>query len=118
MKDWKQVANYSLVDNRTLQAWGNRVGLYVAMCFLTPLIMFCPLFLSGAWLIHLTRQTFWLSIIFGPTLVFLAVLGYGYYVPKGYRKYFYVACAVPAVLGFFLTVACVITVLIHGMPKL
>lgn len=118
MKNWKRIANYSLVDNTTLQFRINRVGHFFLLWVFTPLIMSLMLFLSSAWIWGggLTKETLGLSIFWVVGLIFMAFFSYGYYVPKGYRRYFYVVCATPAVIGFLLAVACVVNVLIYGLP--
>lgn len=75
------------------------------------------LFLSSAWIWgSLTKETFGLSILWGLGLLFMAFFSYGYYVPKGYRRYFYIVCALPAAIGFLLAVVCVVNALVYGLP--
>lgn len=111
MKKWKEIVNRPLIDNTKMQIGVNRVGHYVSLWLLTPLMSICLLFLSSAWLFHLTRETLWASVFCGPALGIFAVLSYGYYVPKGYRYYFYVVCAMPAVLALLFTIGCVFKVI-------
>ncbi|MDP3871773.1 MAG: hypothetical protein Q8Q80_03845 [Methyloversatilis sp.] len=116
MSGWKRITNYQLIDNTTLQTCVNRIG-HVAMTWLlVPMMMAILTFLSGVWLVHFSKETVLASIAWGPGLVFLAAVMHGYYVPKGYRRYFYVVCAAPAVIGLLLSIACLGVVLVQGFP--
>ena len=114
MKNWKQIANQTLIENSTMQTRVNRFGQFFAVWLITPAMSLGLLLLTGVWLIQLNKQTFWLSIFWEIVQVFMVILSYGYYFPKGYRKYFYVACATPAVIGLCLTVGCVVTAITSG----
>lgn len=118
VKGGYQVANYSLFDNRSAQAWFNRIGHNALTWVLFPCMALCLLFLSGVWLIQLTRETFWLSVVWGLGLAFLAFVGRSYYIPRGYRRYFYAVFAVPAVLGLLLAIGCIITAVTSGISVL
>ena len=117
MKNWRRLANYSLVDNTTLQAWFNRVSHNVMTWFAFPGMMAGLLLWAGAWLLGGMSHNALVGSIFGGVgLIFMAVVGYSYYVPKGYRKYFYVVFAAPAALGLFLSVACIAVAMFSGIP--
>lgn len=110
------MAQHSLIDSAVLQACVTRVGHRIVTWLLFPGMSVTLLFFAGAWVVQLTRETFFLSLFWGPGLAFMAALGYRYFVPKGYRRYFYVVCATPAIVGVLLSIACVIAVLISGFP--
>lgn len=93
------------VDNSFQTRW-NRIGHIILTWLVFPVVSLVLLFLSNAWLIDLKKETFWLSMLWGPSLAFMAAVGYGYYFPKGFKFYFYVTFGVPAVIGVASAVIC------------
>jgi len=117
MRNWKQIANYSVIDNAKAQVWWNRIGHCAMTWIIFPGMMMSLLLGAGVWLLEgMSRQTLVNAVIWGPGSVFMAAVGYGYYVPKGYRRYFYVVCAAPAVIGLLLSIACIVVAVISGFP--
>jgi hypothetical protein len=65
-------------------------------------------------MIELTKKTLWLSIFWEVVLVFITIIGYSYYVPKGFRTYYYIVCFAPMVLGLLLSISCIAKFVIYG----
>ncbi len=114
--NWKKAALYQIADNKKMQNVLDRVGHYLITWVGTPLAMYIQLFLSVVWVIEIKKENLVLAFIWGASLVIFSIIGYGYYVPKGYKWYFYIVCAFPAFIGVMSLISAIIYVLFKGMP--
>jgi hypothetical protein len=106
----------TVADNARAQTWWNRAGHYLMLCFITPGAALSLLLWASVWLLEgLSRNTLVMSILGEAMLIGMMVIGYGYYVPKGYRRYFYIVCATPAIVGLLLSLACIAMALHSGV---
>ena len=111
MKNWKRVANYSLVDNDSLQLWVNRIGHYFMTWIAFPVLMLSALVWTGAWFGGMSRNAM-IGSMFGEILLIgMSAIGYAYYVPKGFRRYFQIVCLTPMGIGFVFFVVGLVKVL-------
>ena len=96
----------------------NSIVHYFATFFAAPLMACTLLLVSSGWVFHLSRQSYWDGIFYGGGLILLLPVGAAYYLPRGNRPYFVLVFLVPAIAGFALVTADIVTAWSVGLRVL
>jgi hypothetical protein len=93
-----------------------RIGHYLMTWLVFPLSIFGFLVwsISGVLFGNFSIGALITSLLGLLGLGFASLIGYGYYVPKGLRKYFYVVFAIPLLVSFIFFIISVVLFLISN----